>query len=121
MLSFAMGCSAITKGDTYDLQYANFNNPAFDTDKCFVFARKWDGGTDSFHRGGNMLAGGSFTEKKELVIVVADFSQRYESAKVNLPEEFFRYWQIPYGQLNPYEQLEVKFNKYGVAILRFEL
>ncbi|MBO5406963.1 MAG: alpha-amylase [Bacteroidales bacterium] len=122
MLSFAMGCSAITKGDTYDLQYANFNNPAFDTDKCFVFARKWDGGTDSFHRGGNILAnGGSFVDKKELVIVVADFSQRYESAKVNLPEEFFRYWQIPYGLLNPYEQLEVKFNKYGVAILRFEL
>ena len=122
MLSFAMGCNAITKGDTYDLQYANLNNPAFDTDKCFVFARKCDGGTDSFHRGGNILAdGGSFVDKKELVIVVADFSQRYESAKVNLPEEFFRYWQIPYGQLNPYEQLEVKFNKYGVAILRFEL
>ena len=55
----------------------------------------------------------------ELVIVAVDFSQSHSSAKINLPQEFFRYWQIPYGKLDPYTQLEVSFNKYGVAILKF--
>ena len=123
MLGFAMGSRAITSGDTYDLQYANYNNPGFDTEKCFVFARRYSGrGADSFHRGGNLLAGEICREEMgELVIVVADFSQKYESAKVNLPEELFRHLQIPYGELNPFEQLHARFNKYGVALLKYQL
>ncbi|MBQ5593642.1 MAG: hypothetical protein IIU76_03570, partial [Bacteroidales bacterium] len=91
--------------------------------KCFVFARRYSAnkGEESFHRGGNQLHHTGSQEKNELVIVVADFSQSCTTAKVTLPEEFFRYWQIPYGQLNPFEQVEVKFNKYGVGILQFNL
>ncbi len=119
MLSFAMGCKAITCGETYDLQYANRNNPNFDSEKCFVFARKYTSrkGDESFHRGGNTISGDAAVEQDELVLVVADFSQSYEKVKVQLPAEFFRYCQIPYGFLNPYEQLEVTLNKYGVGIL----
>ena len=123
MLGFASSHKAITCGETYDLQYANINNPNLDTDKCFVFARRYSAnkGEESFHRGGNQLHHTGSQEKNELVIVVADFSQSCTTAKVTLPEEFFRYWQIPYGQLNPFEQVEVKFNKYGVGILQFNL
>ena len=123
MLGFASSHKAITCGETYDLQYANINNPNLDTDKCFAFARRYSAnkGEESFHRGGNQLHHTGSQEKNELVIVVADFSQSCTTAKVTLPEEFFRYWQIPYGQLNPFEQVEVKFNKYGVGILQFSL
>ncbi len=100
MFRFAMSNYAISCGGTYDLQYANYHNPAFDTDKCFVFARKYG---------------------SQLVIVAADFSQSYTSAKVSLPEEFFRYWQIPFGRLNPFELLEMKFNKNGVAVFSIDL
>lgn len=123
MMGFAASSKAITCGETYDLQYANINNPNLDTDKCFVFARKYSAnkGEESFHRGGNELLQTNGAERNELVIVVADFSQSCTTAKINLPDEFFRYWQIPYGQLNPYEQVEVTFNKYGVGILQFSL
>jgi hypothetical protein len=40
---------------------------------------------------------------------------------VNLPDDMFRFWNIPYGQLNPFEQVEMKFDKYGVAIAEFTL
>ena len=100
MFRFAMSNKAITEGETYDLQYANYSNPAFDTDKCFVFARK---------------------HETQLVLVAADFSQSCTSAKVSLPQEFFRYWQIPYGQINPFELLEMKFNRYGVAVFSIDL
>lgn len=124
MLTFAMQSKALTSGETFDLQYANYNNPGFDSDKCYVFARRYSGNqADSFHRGGNVLAGNGCGEenKDELVIVVADFSQKYETARVNLPEEFFRHLQIPYGELNPFEQIQVNFNKYGVALLKYQL
>ncbi len=123
MMGFASSSKAITCGETYDLQYANINNPNLDTDKCFVFARKYSAnkGEESFHRGGNELLQTNGQEKNELVIVVADFSQSCTTARINLPEEFFRYWQIPYGLLNPFEQVEVTFNKYGVGILQFSL
>lgn len=123
MMGFAASSKAITCGETYDLQYANINNPNLDTDKCFVFARKYSDnkGAESFHRGGNELLQANGAERNELVIVVADFSQTCTTAKINLPEEFFRYWQIPYGQLNPFEQVEVTFNKYGVGILTFNM
>lgn len=122
MLAFATDHKAIVSGETYDLQYANYNNPNLDTEKCFVFARKYTAGkaAESFHRGGNELK--DYREEgDELIIVVADFSQSCRSAKISLPEEFFRFWQIPYGQLNPFEQVEVQFNKYGVAILKIDL
>lgn len=122
MLSVVSGNMAIMKGETYDLQYANYNNPNFDSRNCFVFARKFTSSplSESFHRGGNTLLNKNNNYgTDELVIVAVDFSQSHSSAKINLPQEFFRYWQIPYGKLDPYTQLEVNFNKYGVAILKF--
>ncbi len=123
LFSFAMSNKAITCGDTFDLQYANYNNPLFDTNRCFVFARKYyaENIAENFHRGGNELLTESLEEKGKLVIIAVDFSQSYKNAKVNLPDDMFRFWQIPYGQLNPFEQLEMHFNKYGVAIAEFTL
>ena len=100
LMTFSAENKAITCGDTYDLQYANYNNAYFNSNRCFVFARKWE---------------------NELIVVAADFSQSCENVKVNLPQEFFRYWNIPYGQLNPFEQVEIPMNKYGVGILKFTL
>ena len=121
MFKFAMGNKSIVCGETYDLQYANYNNPLFDTDKCFVFARKYvpKEMSDSFHRGGDQLANAS-SLGGELVIVAVDFSQSLKSAKISVPEEFFRFWKIPYGMLNPFELLEMEFNKYGVATLELK-
>ena len=120
ILSFAVGSKAVTCGETYDLQYANQNNPYLDTQKCFVFARKFSSekGDESFHRGGNTIVAEPTENKDELVIVVADFSQSAESVKVTLPEHMFKFWEIPYGKLNPYEQVEIKMNKYGVGTIK---
>ena len=123
LFTFAMGNKAITCGETFDLQYANYHNDLFDTNKCFVFARKYsyDNSAENFHRGGNGLLSEIPDKKDKLVIVAADFSQSYSTAKVNLPEDMFRFWNIPFGQLNPFEQVEIKFDKYGVGILEFSL
>ena len=120
ILSFAVKSKAVTCGETYDLQYANQNNPYLDTQKCFVFARKFSSGKgdESFHRGGNTIVAEPTENKDELVIVVADFSQSAESVKVTLPEHMFKFWEIPYGKLNPYEQVEIKMNKYGVGTIK---
>lgn len=121
MFSFATSSKAITCGETFDLQYANFNNPSFDTGKCFVFARKFTPGEfdDSFHRGGNTIANAA-SAPSEVVIIAVDFSQSISSVKINLPQEFFRHWEIPFGKFNPYEQVEIVFDKYGVGILQFQ-
>ena len=123
LLTFAMGNKAITCGETFDLQYANYNNDLFDTNKCFVFARKYsyDNTAENFHRGGNELVTVNIDKKDKLVLIAVDFSQSYSSGKVNLPEEMFRFWNIPFGQLNPFEQVEMQFDKYGVAIAEFTL
>ena len=123
LFAFAMGNKAITCGETFDLQYANYHNDLFDTDKCFVFARKfsYDNSAENFHRGGNELLAENTEKKDKLVIVAVDFSQSFSSAKVNLPSDMFRFWNIPYGQLNPFEQVEMQFDKYGVAIAEFLL
>lgn len=120
MLSFAVCNKSILMGETYDLQYANYNNAAFDTDKCYVFARKYTpkDAQGNYHRGGDELADSSY-EKSLLTLIAVDFSQSIPTARISLPEDFFRFWQIPYGQLNPFEQIEVQFNKYGVAVLEF--
>lgn len=124
LFTFAMGNKAIVYGDTYDLQYANYHNVNIDTDKCFIFARRYSPDTssnDSFHRGGNELLSFDTGKSDTLVVIAVDFSQSFESVRINLPDDMFRFWKIPYGQLNPYEQVEMKFNKYGVAILEYSL
>ena len=106
------------------MQYANYHNVNIDTDKCFVFARRYSPDTssnDSFHRGGNALLSSETLISDTLLLIAADFSQSLESVNINLPDDMFRLWKIPYGQLNPYEQVEMKFNKYGVAILEYSL
>ncbi|MBQ1929736.1 MAG: alpha-amylase family protein [Bacteroidales bacterium] len=99
LLDFAIKTPAIYQGDTFDLQYANYNNPYFNSDKCFVFARK-------------------DAQTNETYVIAVDFSQSYKEAKINLPDHFFRYWEIPYGEYNPFSQVPVTFNKFGVSIFR---
>lgn len=121
LLSFASANKAISCGETFDLQYANYNNPSFDCNRCFVFARKYTPAKndDSFHRGGSVMANAE-PSKSDVVIMAVDFSQSSESSRINLPQEFFRHWEIPFGKYNPYEQVEIQFNKYGVGIIHFQ-
>ncbi len=99
LLSFANNTKAIKEGDTFDLQYANYNNPYYDCNKCFVFARK-------------------AADSSQTYIIAVDFSQSYGSVKINIPDHFFRTWHIPYGKYNPYEQITLEFNKWGVSIFQ---
>ena len=62
---------------------------------------------ENFHRGGNELVTENVDKKDRLVLIAVDFSQSYSSAKVNLPEDMFRFWNIPFGQLNQFEQIEM--------------
>ena len=57
-------------------------------------------------------------QTKQTYVIAVDFSQSYKEAKINLPDHFFRYWEIPYGEYNPFSQVPVTFNKFGVSIFR---
>lgn len=75
IFSVAMGHKAITEGETFDLQYANYNSNSFNCDTQYVFARK---------------------VANELIIVVVDFNMPHngEAVSVSLPDHFFSYWSI---------------------------
>lgn len=113
LLSVAMHSFSIKYGDTYDLQYANSSNEFFDKNKCFVFARKTRYMID------NSLNKGELSLKtKELSIIVVDFSQSYKSTKINLPDHFYKFWDIDNKKIP--NSLNITFNEFGYSILKFQ-
>ena len=65
---------AIREGKFYDIQYANYDNELMDTNKLYAFIRKAD---------------------KELILVVANFSDEDQRAWVKIPAHAFEYLGIP--------------------------
>jgi len=73
LLNISITEKAITDGQFYDLQYANFNNPDFDTHKQYAYFRKF---------------------KEDLLLILVNFSSDYAEIKVEIPEEAFDFLNI---------------------------
>ncbi len=109
---------AIAQGQFFDLMYVNFNNPAFDTNKQYVFLRKIE---------------------NELLLIVANFAETDVTLGINIPQHAFEYLNIPYEEnkkyisvdllsgkkhekkLTPNEQFFISIEKYSGVILKFML
>jgi len=65
---------AIREGQFYDIQYANYDNELMDTNKLYAFIRK---------------------SGKELILVVANFSDEEQRTWVKIPAHAFEYLGIP--------------------------
>ncbi|MBR5856027.1 MAG: alpha-amylase, partial [Bacteroidales bacterium] len=123
LFKLVMGEEALRVGSTYDLEYANFQTPGFDSGCCFAFARK--SGTS-------------------LIVVAVDFSQTKTSLSVNLPSHLFEFWSLTPGyysmqnlsllpcSVNSYNEpilmnfspntpVHLQTNEYGIAIIKITL
>ncbi len=73
LLNLSLNQPAISQGVMYDLQYANFNNPAYNPGKQFVYFRQ---------------AG------EELLLIVVNFDDKDVEIAVNIPPEALRFLKI---------------------------
>lgn len=116
LLHIAMNEEAIRVGETFDLEYANFNTPGFNSNDCFVFARM----ARSTANGGPL-------------IVAADFSQSSNSLPVKLPGHMFDFFNIASGSYNatdlltgatfsvvlaPDSTIDIPVTPYGIAVIK---
>ncbi len=88
LFAIAMNQKAIKEGETYDLEYANFDTPGFDTNNNFVFARKVK----------ESCKNGSQAQCSELILIAADFSQSAKTLNVKLPQHLFDFWNLQEGE-----------------------
>ena len=71
---------AISEGQTFDLMYENISfgssseNRHFNSEKCFAFLRK---------------------HENEVLLIVANFSEKKQSLKIKIPKHAFEFLQIP--------------------------
>ncbi len=113
VLQLANTSPAITRGRFYDLTYANYNNPQFDTKRQFAFLRNF---------------------QNEILLVVVNFDGEPRHVGVNIPPEacaFVRLvsrkrhvddlisgkWDYFYHDVT--KPMEVDLPAYGAAVLRF--
>lgn len=85
---------AVASGLTFDLVYANYDNPRFDTNKLFAFMRKY----------GN-----------EILLVVANFSDEVLNIDINIPTHAFEYLQMAEGKK---EMIDLLTNESEVSDFR---
>ncbi len=126
LFSVAMGERAIKSGDTYDLEYANMDNPGFNPGTQFAFARR------------SRKSVKNIAAPEELILIAVDFSQPSGGkVKVNLPGHIFDFWNIKQGveylcrnllsgedfnvSLNPGICFEIPLDKYGAGIIKVNL
>ena len=77
LMSITLTEKAITHGQLYDLEYANFENPHFNTNKQFAFLRKFE---------------------NELLLIVVNFNSNEANIKISIPLEVFYFLQIENGK-----------------------
>ena len=65
---------ALSKGEFFDLMYANFNNHRFNVNKQYAFLRKY---------------------KNNVLLVIANFDNVPIKVSVNIPEHAFNYLEMP--------------------------
>jgi len=73
LLNISLSEKAITDGQLYDLEYANFNNADFNTFEHFAYFRKYE---------------------NELLLIVLNFSSSKAKLKIAIPSEAFDYLQL---------------------------
>jgi glycosidase len=76
LLNITLQEKAITEGVMYDLEYANFNNPHFDTHEQFAYIRKF---------------------KDEMLLVVLNFDDKELYTEVRIPLEAFQFLELMPG------------------------
>jgi len=76
VLNLCIHEKALSNGVFFDLMYANYENPNFDSEKMFAFIRKTG---------------------KEFILIVANFSTEPKRASVTIPLHAFDYLEIPNG------------------------
>lgn len=96
--------SAITDGIFYDLMYCNYDNKEFDSTKQFAFLRSY---------------------KKELILIVTNFSDKATEISVNIPVEAFVYINLAPGKIKKATDLlskkEIPFPKSWVGYMNLKL
>ncbi len=96
LLSIAIDCDSFRKGETFDLEYANYATDGFDTNDHYAFAR--------YHNGG-------------LAIVAVDFSQKAENLPVKLPQHLFTHWQIASGTYKYIDLLDSLDSHFSLSVM----
>lgn len=107
---------ALNRGSMFDLEYANMNNPAFNTHEQFAYFRKYE---------------------DELVLVVLNFDDKQLNTEVCFPYEAFDYLSIEPGTsficrdllgrykfaentiLHPDKRFSIKMKPWSGAIIKF--
>lgn len=115
LLRISISENAITKGFLYDLEYANFHNPHFNTHRQFAYFRKFE---------------------NDLLLIILNFSNSDLYTEVNIPTEAFEYLKIENGtevsiidilntdnvefksHLTSDEKLKIPVSKYSACILK---
>jgi len=106
ILNLSKNENSIANGDFFDLVYANANNPAFNADKQYVFARYAD---------------------NELMLIAVNFAEFNSDVDIVLPKEMFDYFKIKAedavaaeNPLKPEEHLSAEISPGAVYHLRLD-
>lgn len=77
LLKITISEKAITDGLMYDLEFANFDNPKFNTHEQYAYFRKY---------------------KNDILLFVLNFDDKYLDTEVRFPLEAFQYLELEEGQ-----------------------
>jgi len=77
LLNITLTEKAITHGLMYDLEFANFDNPKFNTHEQYAYFRKYE---------------------DELLLFILNFDDKYLDTEVQFPFEAFQYLELEEGQ-----------------------
>lgn len=113
LLNICQSEKAVGEGEFFDLEYANFNNPDFNTHKQYAFIRKQD---------------------NELLLIAVNFEDFDVNIGINIPQHAFDHLRIPKGKevesvellrniksvvsLSPEKRLEVSIPKNNGVIIK---
>lgn len=89
LIKIAREEESINSGKFFDLMYANYENPAFDSTKQYAFLR---------------------AEKKEFIMVIANFASEGGEIAVHIPDEAFNYMGIEPQKIKSAKELFSKKN-----------
>lgn len=77
LLNITLSEKAVTEGLMYDLEFANYDNPRFNTHEQYAYFRKY---------------------KNELLLFVLNFDDKFLDTEVRFPLEAFQYLELKEGQ-----------------------
>jgi len=96
LLQVSMNEKAITEGVMYDLEFANFGNPNFNTHEQFAYFRK---------------------HKKELLLCIVNFQDKNFGMEINIPSEAFQFLNLVEDEFYSSENLLNSDEDFPVQLL----